>query len=119
MKHDKGFNFPAFYRALQATAEAKGLTWKQVSQATGVSTTTLARMASGRKPDAASIAAICAWAGLSLSSFVEGTGGKRKPETVAVLGQVLRADPTLAPADAKTLETMFKAAYLSLRRKGN
>ncbi|MBI4291295.1 MAG: helix-turn-helix transcriptional regulator [Betaproteobacteria bacterium] len=117
MKHDKGFDFPAFYRALQATVESKGVSWKQLAQHTGVSPTTLARMASGRKPDAASIAALCAWAGLNLSDFVHSELPKRKPETVAVLAQALRADPSLAPREAEALETMFKAAYFSLRKK--
>ena len=117
VKYEKNFNAPAFFKALQATVEARGVTWKQVSVQTGVSTTTLARMATGRNPDAASLAALCAWAGLNIVDFVEYENGRRsKPETVAAIGQLLRTDPSLAPKEAEALESMFKAAYLSVRK---
>ena len=68
---NKGFNGDAFYRSLEATVSARGINWKQVAAETGVSASTLTRMAQGRKPDAASLAALSAWAGINPSDFVE------------------------------------------------
>ena len=53
---DKGFDGDAFYRALETTVTARSTTWKQVAAETGVSASTLTRMAQGRRPDAASLA---------------------------------------------------------------
>src|SRR2546425_294346 len=66
----KGFDSEGFYSALAATVEAKSVSWKQVSTDTGVSASTLTRMAQGRHPDAASLAALSAWAGLNPADFV-------------------------------------------------
>ena len=52
----KGFDSEGFYSALATTVAAKKVTWKQVSTDTGVSASTLTRMAQGRYPDAASLA---------------------------------------------------------------
>ena len=65
----KGFDAEVFYKALAATAETRGMTWKQVSAATGVSQSTLSRMTAGRHPDAASLTALAAWAGLDPLAF--------------------------------------------------
>jgi transcriptional regulator with XRE-family HTH domain len=67
---NKGFNGDAFYRALESAVAARSKSWKQVAAETGVSASTLARMAQGRRPDAASLAALSAWAGLNPSDFV-------------------------------------------------
>lgn len=60
----------AFYRSLEATVKAKSMNWKQVSEETGISASTLTRMAQGRRPDSASLAALSAWAHLNPSDFV-------------------------------------------------
>lgn len=117
MKHEKGFDAEAFYKAVEATVHARQVSWKQVADTTGVSPTTLARMATGRKPDAPSLAALCAWSGLNLADFVETDQKAKRPETVAVLGRILKADPTLTAKDAEALESIFKAAYMTMRSK--
>ena len=66
----KNFDADGFYRALSRGVEARGVTWKQVSDATGVSSSTLSRMADGRRPDAASLAVLSAWAGLNPAEYV-------------------------------------------------
>src|ERR1700687_15828 len=68
---NKGFNGDAFYRALETTVTARKKAWKHVASETGVSASTLARRPQGRRPDAASLAALSAWAGLNPSDFVE------------------------------------------------
>ena len=67
---NKGFDARALFGALESTVIARGRTWKQVAAETGVSASTLTRMAHGRGPDAASLAAVSAWAGLNPSDFV-------------------------------------------------
>jgi transcriptional regulator with XRE-family HTH domain len=44
------FDVEAFFAALDAHRQAKKLTWKQVAPETGVSASTLTRIAQGKKP---------------------------------------------------------------------
>ncbi|MRR50429.1 MAG: hypothetical protein EG825_05870 [Rhodocyclaceae bacterium] len=114
---DKGFDGEAFYRALDATVTARQMTWKQVSTVTGVSASTLARMAQGRKPDAASLAALSAWAGLNPSDFVDAPYKVSRPEPMAQISTLLRTAPDLDPQAADALEAMVRAAYERFRTK--
>ena len=63
------FDHDAFFAALDRQRELRNATWKQVSDETGVSVTTLSRMKDCRKPDAASLAALSAWAGINPANF--------------------------------------------------
>ena len=116
MQEDKGFDGDAFYRALEATVKAKSKTWKQVSEETGVSASTLTRMAQGRRPDAASLAALSAWAHLNPSDFVQMAHRATKPEPIAQISTLLRSDPNLDADSAEALEAIVKAAYERFRR---
>lgn len=109
MNQQKGFNATAFFDALATTVELRGVTWKNVGADTGVSASTLSRMAGGRKPDAASLTALAAWAGLNPTDFVSGT--KRSAEPLALVGKLLREDPNLDRQSADALEAIIKAAY--------
>jgi transcriptional regulator with XRE-family HTH domain len=113
---DKGFNSAAFYEALLATVSARDRTWKQVAAETGVSASTLTRMAQGRSPDAGSLAALSAWAGLNPSDFVEAPYKRNRPEPIAQISRLLRADPNLDPSSATALDKILKAAYEQLRK---
>lgn len=65
------FDGAGFWQALSRAVIARKVTWRQVSKATGVSASTLSRMRDGaRHPDAASLAALSAWAGLNPADFV-------------------------------------------------
>lgn len=114
---DKSFDGEAFYAALAATVTARNMTWKQVSQQTGVSATTLTRMSQGRRPDAASLAGLSAWAGLNPAEFVSLGGDSRaaKPEPLAQISRLLRSDRRLRPDAARALEVMIRTAYGQLR----
>ena len=116
MPENKGFNADAYYRALEATVSARAKTWKQVSAETGVSASTLARMARGRRPDAASLAVLSAWAGLNPSDFVKAPYANERPEAMARISTLLRTDPNLDPDSAEAVEAIVKAAYERLRR---
>jgi len=113
---NKGFNADAFYRALHATVSARSMTWKQVAEETGVSASTLARMSQGRRPDAASLAALSAWAGLNPSDFVRAPYKKSRPEPIAQISTLLRTDPNLDAHAAEAVEAIIKAAYERLRK---
>ena len=112
---DKNFDADAFYQALVDTVAVREVTWKQASQETGVSATTLTRMAQGRKPDAASLAALGAWAGLNPADFVQLPGRKRASEPLAAALTLLRADPKLNPKAVAALEGIIRAAYNQLK----
>jgi transcriptional regulator with XRE-family HTH domain len=113
---DKGFNGDAFYRALQATVAARSKNWKQVASETGVSASTLTRMSQGRRPDAASLAALSAWAGLNPSDFVEASYKTQRPEPMAQISTLLRSDPNLDSESAEAVEAIVRAAYERLKK---
>jgi transcriptional regulator with XRE-family HTH domain len=113
---DKGFDGEAFFRALEATVIARSKIWKQVAAETGVSASTLTRMAQGRKPDAASLAALSAWAGLNPSDFVQSPYKAPGPEALAQISTLLRSDPNLDVEAAEAVEAIVRAAYERLRK---
>jgi transcriptional regulator with XRE-family HTH domain len=110
----KTYDAAGFYAALAATVTARELTWKQVSRETGISPTTLTRMAQGRQPDAASLASLAAWAGINPADFVS-IGKRAAREPLAQISQLLRSDPRLKPDAARTLDVMLRSAYEQLR----
>lgn len=64
------FDTEAFMKKLRRAADARGKTMKEVAAETGVSETTLSRMSGGKRVcDAASMAALSAWAGINPARF--------------------------------------------------
>lgn len=116
MSDSKGFDGQAFYSALASRVESKSLTWKQVSQSTGVSASTLTRMAQGKRPDASSLAALAAWSGLNPAEFVEGVESP-KQDFVAEFAALLRAQKDLSGDAKKAIEGLVKTAYEQLKAK--
>lgn len=112
----KGFNAELFYEDLERKVRLKEISWRQLGQLTGVSPSTLTRMAQGRTPDAASLAALSAWAGINPAAYVDGglviTDGTDTLKEVSVL---FRKDPSLEPEARRHLESIIEAAYKSLR----
>lgn len=113
---NKGFDGNAFYRSLERTVATRGVTWKQVATDTGVSASTLTRMAQGRKPDAASLAALSAWAGLNPSDYVEAPYKTPRTESIAQISALLRNDPNLDTESADAVEAIVRAAYERMRK---
>jgi transcriptional regulator with XRE-family HTH domain len=109
------FDAKGFYDALSATVAARGITWKQVGQDTGVSQTTLSRMRAERIPDAASMAALANWAGLNASDFVAARRGNI--ESLAMVSKLLRNDPHLDETGAQALDAIVRAAYDQFRSR--
>jgi len=114
---EKGFDAEAFYDAIATTVEARDLTWKQVSKETGVSPSTLTRMAQGRRPDAASLAALSAWAAINPADFVDLPKKHKKPESLTAILALLRADTNLKPDAAQAMQAIIKTAYEQFRTK--
>jgi hypothetical protein len=112
---EKRFDSAAFYAALAVTVGSRKATWKSVSQETGVSASTLTRMAQGRNPDAASLAVLSAWAGLNPVEFVDSKLPAVPAEPVALAASVFRKDPNLTSGAADAIETIMRSAYEALR----
>ena len=108
------FDFEAFHKALSATVAARDVSWKAVSEETGVSQSTLSRMSKGRRPDAASLTALSAWSGINPVDFT--LAPKNDPEPVAMMSRLLRGDPNLDEDGADALEAIIKTAYDRLKR---
>jgi transcriptional regulator with XRE-family HTH domain len=91
-----GFDTAGFDAALRRSAEARGMTMKDVAAETGVSETTLSRMHNhGRSPDAASLAALSAWAGINPARFSD-RAVKPRPIDWEAINRILTA-PTKHP----------------------
>src|SRR5689334_19751590 len=112
------FDTEAFYAALDAQRQGRRLTWKQVAGESGVSASTLTRMAQGRRPDLDGLAKLCAWSGLSADDFIrKATGSAEQPETLAKIATYLRADPHLEPDTADMLDQLIRTTYERFRKK--
>lgn len=111
------FDSDAFYAALDAVRIRKKTTWKKVADESGVSASTLTRMAQGRRPDVDGLAALADWSGLDVGDFIVGT---RKSEqfggdALEKMTALFRADPNLKPEAATAIETTLKVLYEQLR----
>lgn len=112
------FDAEGFYAALDAARLARGLNWKQVAVGSGVSASTLTRMAQGKRPDVDGLAALCAWSGLDADDFVRSEGDDRPAaEPLAMISTYLRSDRNLSPESAAALEEVIKITYERLRQK--
>src|SRR5262249_14759803 len=113
------FDTEGFFAALDAVRQAKSRTWKDVAADSGVSASTLTRMAQGKRPDVDGLAALLKWSGLKAEDYLKGrspTPGK--PETLAVISKLLRADRKLGKDSAAALEEIIRVAYKRLVEKG-
>ena len=107
-------DFDSFYKTLKSTVVARGVSWKMVSEQTGVSQSTLSRMSKGRQPDASSFTALSAWLGINPVEFSRAP--TKNPETVVMMSRLLHSDPNLDEESADALEAIIKAAYDRFKR---
>ncbi|MBF6599044.1 MAG: helix-turn-helix transcriptional regulator [Dehalococcoidia bacterium] len=120
MDRDTWFDSTAFYAALDGERVARNMTWRKVSLQSGVSASTLTRIAQGKRPDVDSLASLASWAALDIDEFVrsrreEARPASRKPTPLAMISTYLRADPNLSPEAAAALDAVVKAAYEKLK----
>lgn len=111
------FDSDAFYAALNQARQARNLNWKQVAAESGVSASTLTRMAQGRRPDIDGLAALTAWSGLKSDDYVRRDSPTAEPNTLAMISTYLRADRNLSPKAAEAMENVIKSTYEAMRDK--
>ena len=111
------FDTGAFYEALDSARQSKKLNWKQVAGLTGVSASTLTRMAQGKRPDVDGLAALAAWSGLNADEFVRSDAERPSAEPLALITTYLRSDKNLSHDAATALDELIKATYERLRSK--
>ena len=114
-KHGR-FDSQGFYDALDATRRSRNLNWKQVAAKSGVSASTLTRMAQGRRPDVDGLAALASWSGLKADDFVRSDAHQSEPEPLAMISTYLKSDPHLTPEAADALDQLVKATYERMRK---
>lgn len=100
----------ALYAALDQARKERGLSWRGVAAATGVSPSTLTRMAQGKRPDVDGFAALTRWLGVPAETFFVG-GVTTQAEPVTQIVAYLRAGKQLSPKSAEALEAIVRAAY--------
>lgn len=110
------FDGDGFYAALDAARRGRGMTWKQVAAESGVSASTLTRMAQGRRPDLDGLARLSRWAGVLADDFVRDTT-TREGNTMAMISTYLRSDPHLSSDGVEMLESLIIAAYERLKKE--
>ena len=110
-----GFDASRFYAALDETRRARRLQWRQVAQQSGVSASTLTRMAQGKRPDVDGLAALSQWAGLDADTFFDGE--KQPADGLNEVLSYLRADPNLTSDQADSLSAILRGAYELARKK--
>lgn len=117
LTRQKGFDAEAFYNALARVVKARKVPWRQVARETGVTASTLTRMAQGRRPDAASLAVLSAWAGINPADFVKGSTRQQNRDAMVAISALLRADPDLPLDEAKALEQIIRLAYSRFKQR--
>ncbi len=115
MARTGSFDGDGFYAALDGERQARKVTWKRVADESGVSPSTLTRMAQGRRPDVDSLAALSSWSGLNVDRFMKTAGSKEHPEPLAMISTYLRSDPQLNREAAVALDELVKVAYKRMR----
>jgi len=71
-KNDEKFDAAALYETLDEQRCCRGMTWQQVTQEIGISSSTVVIIKTGRSPDLDEILAIVRWLGRHIESFTHG-----------------------------------------------
>lgn len=111
------FDNEGFYRALDGVRQARDLNWKQVAEGSGVSASSLTRMAQGKRPDVDGLAALVAWSGLQADDYVRSEVERPEPEPLAMISTYLRSDKNLSTEAATAIDELVKATYERLRTR--
>lgn len=116
MRHvsDIHVDVPALRAALDATRQARGLSWREVARQVGINASTMSRMAQGHYPDVNAFVRMLHWLGMPYDVFVVGDGGNpakttKGPELVAQLTPILTAREDLGPPDVQLVQDLVSA----------
>ena len=116
-ERERPFDQVAFFSALDAVRESRGITWKTLAGNAGVSQSTLSRMGQGRRPDVDSFVALLRWSNLEAEDFVASDDEPGEAvEPLAEISVLLRRDPNLTPEAASAIDELVKATYQRLRK---
>ena len=110
------FDSEAFYEALNSERQSRKLNWKEVAGQSGVSASTLTRMAQGKGPDVGGLAALAAWSGLNADDFVRTDDSRPSPGALSQISTYLRSDKNLSIESAKALDEIIRVTYERLRK---
>jgi len=113
----KGFNARAFYEVLEQVVTTRKVTWRELARDTGITPSTLSRMARGKWPDAAGLAALSAWADLNPADFVFRPTASPSRDSLGAISRLLRSDPNLEPTAVTALEAIIGVAYARLSQE--
>ena len=108
------FNGLAFYAALDAVRESRGLTWKDIAAESGVNASTLTRIGQGKKPDVNGLAGLLAWSNLKAEMFIA-QSSDAQADPVAQIATIIRMDRSLSANNARIIEDIVKSTYIRLR----
>jgi transcriptional regulator with XRE-family HTH domain len=105
-------NVASLYAALDAERSARGISWRRLARAVGISPSTLTRMANGHRPDVEAFAALTRWLGTPSEAYLsyEGEEPQKEPELLTQLAPLLRARKDLKEQDVAYLEDIVAAA---------
>lgn len=118
LSDEAGFDGDAFFAALDAERQSRGLTWKKVAEQARVPASTLTRMSQGRHPDVNSLAALCSWSGLAAENFSRTSRSQAsRASPLAEITTLLRGDPNLSQEGVQALEAIIKTAYQQMRKQ--
>jgi transcriptional regulator with XRE-family HTH domain len=111
-----GFDPSSLFEALDTARSARGLQWKQVAEQTGVSASTLTRIAQGKRPDVDGFAALAAWLGNDPRTFFTGDSSKgtdvESGDAVSTFVSALfRANPNLTNDEREALKLLATSAF--------
>jgi transcriptional regulator with XRE-family HTH domain len=113
---ERFFDSDAFFAVLDAERISRGMHWKGVADATGVSASTLTRIGQGRRPDLDSFAALSIWAGMDAEQFFKVSDKPQSASSLSEIAILLRRDPQLSEDAAVAIEELVKATYERLKR---
>jgi transcriptional regulator with XRE-family HTH domain len=94
------------YDALDAQRRARGLSWRQLADESGVSPSLLSRMGNGHRPDLDGFIALVQWLGMPAETFMvwpEQPREQAEPGLETQLALLLRAREDLTDADREYL----------------
>lgn len=106
------FDFERFVADINATRQARGLTWRRLAEASGIPASTFSRMnkGNGRMPDSNNLAAIASWGGLSLDDYVVDRMQMHRPRREQIMGLIL-SDPALEASERQALSQVVRLWY--------
>jgi transcriptional regulator with XRE-family HTH domain len=104
----------ALHAALDAAREAKGLSWRELARALGLSPSTMSRLANKKSPDVNAFMTMVGWLNMPAEAFWTERGEaaqlEEDPELTAQLAPLLRARRDLDAQDVDYLQELIGGA---------